>query len=151
GLDIDDEKLAMVSELGGRPVRSDDFSSVDPASLFEAGRPTVVVDLVGTGDSLAWSSGALASGGRMVVLTTFRNSSLQVDPRDLVFRETSLVGSRYANRSEVAVAGGLVASGAVRPIIGQVAGPGDVNDLHDRLLAGTMLGRGALDWSEHAE
>ena len=83
-----------------------------------------------------------------MVLTTFRHRSLAVDPRDLVFREISLVGSRYAGRSEVAVAGGLVASGAIRPMIGQVAGPADVLELHDRLEAGTMLGRGALDWSK---
>jgi len=148
GLDISDEKLSLVSDVGARAVRSDDFPSLDPDALFEAGRPTVVVDLVGSDASLGWSVGALAAGGRLVVLTTFRHRSLAADPRELVFREISLVGSRYASRSEVAVAGGLVASGAIRPIIGQVASPGEVLELHDRLEAGTMLGRGALDWSK---
>lgn len=151
GLDVDDEKLAMVADLGAQPVRSDDFGLVDPASLFEAGRPTVVVDLVGSDPSLAWSAEALATGGRLVILTTFRHRSLAVDPRDLVFREVSLVGSRYASRAEVAVAGGLVASGAIRPIVGQVAEPAEVHELHEGLAAGTMLGRGALDWSKHVE
>lgn len=151
GFDIDESKLGMVSDLGARPVLSEDFSSLDPASIFDEGPPTVVVDLVGSDASLAWSVDALAPGGRLVVLTTFRERSLSVDPRDLVFREISIVGSRYATRAEVATAGELVASGAIRPIIGQRVEPGEVRELHNRLEAGTMLGRGALDWRSHAD
>ena len=48
-------------------------------------------------------------GGRMVTLTTFRNRGIKVESRELVFGELSLIGSRYADRSEVAEAAKLAA------------------------------------------
>lgn len=149
GLDIEEAKLARIAELGARAVRSDDFSALDAADLFADGRPTVVVDLLGSETSLNWSLDALDSGGRLVVLTTFRDKSLELDPRLMVFKEVSILGSRYASKSEVAVAAELVASGAIRPIIGEVAGPEEVLGVHARLEAGTLVGRGALDWRTH--
>lgn len=146
GLDVGERKLTAVAELGALPVDSADFDAVDPA-LWADGNPTVVVDLIGTDASLAWSAAALAMGGRMVVVTTFPDRTLALDPRHLIFREFSIVGSRYASRAEVGIAADLVATGRVRPVIGEVTGPDGVPDLHRQLREGTLLGRGALDWS----
>ena len=66
--------------------------------------------------------------------------------RDLVFREISLLGSRYATKAEVATAADLVATGKVQPVIGQVVGPDDLLSLHGRLRTGELVGRGALSW-----
>lgn len=146
GLDVHQEKLALIEELGARPVASQDFSTLDPLALFEAGAPTVIVDFVGSEDSLAWGLAALAVGGRLAVMTAFPDRSLNVDPRRLVFREVSLLGSRYATKREVGVAAALVAAGTIRPIIGETVGPAGLLKLHDRLERGLLLGRGALDW-----
>ena len=148
GFDVADDKLAEVDRLGAVAVRSDDFDAVDPSSVFAGGAPTVVVDLLGTEASQRWAMAALGIGGRLVALTTFRDRGFVVESRDLVFRELSLVGSRYANRAEVAAAADLVASGAVEPIIGAVSGPANVLEIHQSLRAGTLIGRGALDWSQ---
>lgn len=145
GLDVVDEKLEALEELGVTPVRSDDFSALDPG-LWPDGPPTVVIDLVGTPASLAWSAGALVSAGRLVVLTTFRGVEVSLDPRELVFREAIILGSRYAARREVAMAADLVAQGRIRPIIGETVGPDGIPDLHQRLRDGRLLGRGALVW-----
>ena len=88
----------------------------------------------------------LAPGGRVVVLTTFPDRGGVLSPRELVFAEASVVGSRYASKAEVATAAELVASGRIRPVIGATTGPDDVLDLHTALRDGALTGRGALVW-----
>lgn len=148
GLDVGDRKLAAVAELGAVAVDSADFGTVDPHALWPDGAPTVVVDFLGSAASLAWSAQALGTGGRLVVVTTFPGRALPLDPRDLVFREIAVLGSRYASRAEVALAGELVATGRVRPVIGRTEGPDGVPGLHADLRNATLLGRGALRWTK---
>ena len=148
GFDVVDRKLAEVERLGASVFRSDDLGAIDPSSVFPDGPPTVVVDLVGTASSARWSIDGLAMGGRLVALTTFRDRGLEIESRELVFRELSLIGSRYSHRAELVEAAELVASGAVEPIITDVRGPADVLDLHDKLRSGTLIGRGAMDWRQ---
>jgi D-arabinose 1-dehydrogenase-like Zn-dependent alcohol dehydrogenase len=88
-----------------------------------------------------------ACGGRLCLLTTFPGARLDVDPRRLVFRESAIVGSRYASRAELLQAAAMVATGTVRPVVGAAAAPGGVMELHRALRAGTLRGRGALVWS----
>lgn len=148
GLDVGQRKLAAVDELGATAVDSADFGTVDPDGLWPEGPPTVVVDLLGSAASLVWSAAALATGGRLVVVTTFPGRTLPLDPRDLVFREVTVLGSRYASRAEIGLAAELVASGRVRPVIGRTEGPDGVPGLHADLRDATLLGRGALRWTE---
>lgn len=148
GLDLTDPKMEAVEGLGAIAHRADDLDRVDPA-MWHDGGPTVVIDLVGTSETLDWGLRALEPGGRQVVVTTVREGGLTVVPRDLVFREIAVMGSRYARRSEIATAASLVRSGRVRPIVGAVVDPPDVPAVHAMLAAGTLLGRGAVRW-DHA-
>jgi D-arabinose 1-dehydrogenase-like Zn-dependent alcohol dehydrogenase len=148
GLDVGERKLELVAELGAVAVDSRDFGAVDPGALWPQGPPTVVVDLLGSSASLAWSAAALTTGGRLVVVTTFPDRKLAVDPRDLVFREIAVLGSRYAGRAEVALAAELVGTGQIRPVIGATTGPEGVTEQHRQLREGTLLGRGALRWTQ---
>lgn len=146
GIELTDEKLAIVAQHGALPVRGDDLASLEPG-LWDGARPTVVIDLVGADATLDWGQRALGMGGRLIVLTTFRDRSAAYDPRDLVFREIALIGSRYAGRGEVAAAADLVATGRIRPVITRTVGPDAVLDVHAELRAGTLVGRGVLVWS----
>jgi D-arabinose 1-dehydrogenase-like Zn-dependent alcohol dehydrogenase len=105
-----------------------------------------VVDLVGSEETLRWSAEALGMGGRLLVLTTFRDRAFEVEPREMVFKESAVIASRYAWRSEVLHAAELVARGDVQPVIGETVAPDQVLDLHARLEKGDLLGRGALTW-----
>lgn len=145
GLDLTDPKLELIESLEAAAVRSEDFTRLGPG-VVAGDRPTVVIDLVGTAESTVWSLEALDTGGRYLALTTFPGRSAPVASRDLVFRELSLLGSRYATREEVSEAAKLVAEGEVRPILGAVGGPGEVEDVHQALRSQALLGRGALDW-----
>lgn len=145
GLDVSDAKLAMVEELGAIPVDSADFADLG-AGLFANDRPTVIADLVGTRASFEWATRALEPGGRIVVLTTFRDGEADLDRRGLVLTESAVLGSRYATRHELRLAGDLVAQGRIRAIIGRTAPPGGAPELHRRLREGSLVGRGALVW-----
>ncbi len=146
GLEITEAKLAAVEEVGARPVDSTFFDDVNPRALWDGERPSVVIDLVGQPESLAWGFRALAPGGRMVLLTTFRDIDFPVEPREMVVRELSLLGSRYVSKAEVVEAAELVEAGHVRPIVTQVVPPEGVEEVHRALRRGTLIGRGALQW-----
>lgn len=145
GLDVTEEKLEKIERLGAIPVRSDDFEVLDQG-LFEGDRPTVVVDLLGTAATASWALDALGMGGRLVALTTFRGRQAVFEARDMVFRELSILGSRYCHRAQVVEAARLVTEGQVKPIIGTVTAPADVLELHEQIRSRQLIGRGALDW-----
>ncbi len=145
GLDLTDAKLAALEELGVVAVDASDLEVVDP-TRWPMGRPTVVIDLVGTAATLAWGAEALDGGGRLVVVTTVHQGQLELVPRDLVFREISVLGSRYARRAELQTAASLLRSGQVTPVIGATVAPPELVHVHDQLRAGTLVGRGAVRW-----
>lgn len=146
GLDLG-PKLEAVRARGATAADSSDFASVDADALFAGGRPTVVVDLLGTRASTSWGVEALGRQGRLVALTTFRDRPLSFESRHLVFGELTIVGSRYASRTQVAEAARLLADGTVEAIVGAVTGPDDVLTIHDQLRNGALTGRGALVWT----
>jgi D-arabinose 1-dehydrogenase-like Zn-dependent alcohol dehydrogenase len=82
----------------------------------------------------------------MVLLTTFRNVDFAIDPREMVVRRLSILGSRYVSKSEIVEAAALVEAGHVRPIVTQVVPPEGVQEVHHALQEGTLVGRGALLW-----
>ncbi|MDH3399095.1 MAG: zinc-binding dehydrogenase, partial [Acidimicrobiia bacterium] len=134
-----------IERQGALAVRSDDFEVLDHG-IFEGERPTVVVDLLGTPETAIWALAALGMGGRMVALTTFPGRQAGFSARDMVFREMSILGSRYSHRAQVVEAARLVTEGHVRPIVGEVSGPEEVLGLHEQIRSRTLIGRGALDW-----
>lgn len=146
GLDIDQRKLAYLEDqLRLAVADSSDFASIRLPPTWR-GRADVIVDLLGRPESVAWALGALDLGGRLIALTTFRDLAAPIAPRDLVLRQLAILGSRYATRAEVVEAAGLVAGGAVRPVVGRQEGAGSVLAIHDDLRAGRLIGRGALVW-----
>jgi D-arabinose 1-dehydrogenase-like Zn-dependent alcohol dehydrogenase len=144
GIDVAEAKLAAIGDIGIEVAEWGDIAG--GGSGKEA--PTVVVDLVGTTETTRWAIDHLAMSGRLVCLTTFRDRQVPFESRELVFRELEVLGSRYANTAEVSEAARLVADGSVRPVIGSVAEPESVLDLHDALVGQRLIGRGALDWRE---
>ena len=150
-VDTNEDKLQALEGLGIRSMSGNDLHGAEPAGLFDGGRPTVVIDMVGTDLTLAWSHDSVDTGGRFIVVTTFRDRTFPTDPRSLVFREAAVIASRYARRSEVADAATLVARGDIQPVIGGVEPAANVEQLHELLRGGELLGRGAIDWTRDSD
>jgi propanol-preferring alcohol dehydrogenase len=146
GLDVMQEKLAYLEEeLRVFPVDSSDFARIRLPEAW-GGKADVVVDYLGRSESLRWALGALDRDGRLVTLTTFRDSEFPISSRELVLSQLSILGSRYCTRAEFDLAARLVASGRVRPVIGRREPVERAAEIHADLRAGRLLGRGALVW-----
>jgi D-arabinose 1-dehydrogenase-like Zn-dependent alcohol dehydrogenase len=145
GVDLTQPKLELIEQFGAAALDGGELPESDPAAML-GGAPTVVIDLVGAPETLAWGAAVLDSGGRLVVVTTVRGGHLELITRDMVFRELAVMGSRYARRAEVITAAELVLSGKVSPVIGSLVAADGVLEAHRSLGAGAMLGRGAVQW-----
>ena len=146
GLEIDEGKFSAIREAGGEPALSRVWDDVRLPETWHGEAPTAIVDLIGTLESLGWSVGALDMGGSLAVLTTFRDRSFPLTPREMVFRELRIVGSRYTNKSEVIEAAQLVADGRIKPVVSMIVAPEDIEQAHGALRHNTLLGRGAVRW-----
>lgn len=147
GLDAGETKFAAIQRMGGTPLLSQSFTEVDLKPAWGSDPPTVVIDLLGSRASLEWGMKALGLGGRLVVLTTFRDVDVDMHPRDLVLRELSILGSRYASKGEVAESAHLVAAGKIHPVVSRGVRPREIEEVHRALQDGTLIGRGAVDWN----
>lgn len=147
GLEASESKFDVIRQMGGVPVLSRSFSGIELPEMWDGHLPDVVIDLVGSKESLRWALSSLSAGGRFVTLTTFRDIDIQVSPRDLVMREISVLGSRYASKAELRESADLVATGKIRPVVSHIVPPARVEDVHRELLEGTLIGRGAVDWT----
>jgi propanol-preferring alcohol dehydrogenase len=147
GLEASESKFDAIRRVGGAAVLSRSFEAIDLNPALGDDTATVVIDLLGTRASLAWSMRVLGLGGRLVVLTTFREIGVMMSPRDLVLRELTILGSRYASKSELAESAALVAAGKIHPVVSQVVPPQDVELVHRALHDGSLIGRGAVVWS----
>ena len=146
GLEASESKFDAIRRMGGTPVLSRSFDAIDLTPALGDDTATVVIDLLGTRASLAWGVKVLALGGRLVVLTTFRDVEVAMSPRDLVLRELTVLGSRYASKAELAESAALVAAGKIHPVVSQVVPPQEIEQVHRALQNGSLIGRGAVTW-----
>ena len=146
GLEASESKFDAIRRMGGTPVLSRSFDAIDLTPALGDDTATVVIDLLGTRASLAWDVKVLALGGRLVVLTTFRDVEVAMSPRDLVLRELTVLGSRYASKADLAESATLVAAGKIHPVVSQVVPPQEIEQVHRALQNGSLIGRGAVTW-----
>jgi len=146
GLEASESKFDAIRRMGGTPVLSRSFDAIDLTPALGDDTATVVIDLLGTRASLAWGVKVLALGGRLVVLTTFRDVEVAMSPRDFVLRELTVLGSRYASKAELAECAALVAAGKIHPVVSQVVPPQEIEQVHRALQNGSLIGRGAVTW-----
>jgi propanol-preferring alcohol dehydrogenase len=147
GLEANEAKFDAIRAAGGTPVSSRAFDAVDLRPAWDGAAPTVVIDLLGSHASVTWALQVLPLGGRLVLLTTFRGIEAILRPRDMVLRELTILGSRYASKAELRESAELVASGKVRPVVSEIVGPEGIEEVHRALQEGDLLGRGAVDWN----
>jgi propanol-preferring alcohol dehydrogenase len=138
GVDLGAAKLGAVRGAGA--ATTVDFSEAATAP----NGVDVVVDLVGSRETLGFALDRLDRRGRLVMLTTSAGVHAEIPPRAMVRGELSILGSRYASRGEVAEAGRLVAAGRIQPIVSRVVPLASVSELHAALLDRTLIGRGAI-------
>jgi len=144
-VDLGEEKLGLAREMGA--AHALDFGAAGLLDRLKSTAPrdiSVAVDLVGNRETLAFALEALGRRGRLVLLTTFPGVAFEVAPRRMVHDEITVLGSRYTSRWELGEAARLVARGAVKPVVSAVVPLERVGEIHAKLRARTLLGRGAI-------
>lgn len=143
-VDRTQSKLDRCRELGAEHVVNTGTDSLESALETIGWTYDAVVDFTGVTDLLETAHSYLAPRGRLVNLTTFPGRSIELSPREQVFGETAVVGSRYCSRYELRRSAELVANGDIDPIVTETASLSEVPELLDRIRAGDVIGRGVV-------
>jgi len=145
-------KLERCTELGADLAVSyvvDDF--VSAVDVFTGGRGAdVILDIVG-GPYLARNVAALATGGRLLVVSTQGGTSAELDLQMLMRKRASILASTLRARppaEKAAIVAGvreqvwpLISAGRVRPVTDRVLPMADAADAHRALEQGTHVGK----------
>lgn len=146
GFDVHDATLDAARALHLDARRADDPDA--ESALVDAtggGGVDVVVDTVGRDETITKAERIVRQGGRIVGVGYGPTTAYRITSPRLVLGEIELVGSRYAHRDDLERAVGLVASGAVRAVVGLVRPLEDVNEVFQALESRTVVGRAVLD------
>jgi putative PIG3 family NAD(P)H quinone oxidoreductase len=145
-------KLERCTELGAdlavSYIRDDFVSAVD---VFTGGRGAdVILDIVG-GPYLARNVAALATGGRLLVVSTQGGTSAELDLQMLMRKRASILASTLRARppaEKAAIVAGvreqvwpLISAGRVQPVTDRVLPMADAAEAHQVLEQGTHVGK----------
>lgn len=143
-VDLNDNKLEKCAELGAAHTVNTRDESLRAFAEREGLRYDSIVDFVGDKNLLEESLNLLGPRGRLVNLTAFQGRTFELSPRQIVSRETEVVGSRYCSKHELAEAAELVADGEVEPVVSEVVSLEGVPELLEKIASDDLLGRGAV-------
>lgn len=138
----DTASMDRCRDLGAK--RAVDTSEESLASALDGASFDSIIDFTGSMSLIKEAMDLLGPRGRLVNLTTFPGQTLDVSPREQVFAETEVVGSRYCSKQEFVRSGELVAEGIIEPVVSEVAKMAETQGLIDRIRAGEILGRAAM-------
>jgi D-arabinose 1-dehydrogenase-like Zn-dependent alcohol dehydrogenase len=133
--------LALGAEIAVDPTTTD-LGSVIRDWTGGAGADGVL-ELVGPA-TMPHTLGALAKGGKMVIVGSHTGKSWTVDPGDIYRNEWEIRGSRNVSADELRTVVDLVSRGKVVPIIDQTAPLEEAERLQDRVRRGEVIGRDVL-------
>ena len=146
-VDISDEKLDACNEfdLYGT-LNSNKYDLTDGLLELTNGRGVdVVIDFVANHNTLDGAIRALGKGGRLAILGGGGVAKpTTVSGEWIKSREIEVLGSKYATRKEVLFALNIVAQGKIWPKVTETCLLKDVENLHQRIENGLIIGRAAV-------
>ena len=145
-VDINDDRLALAKSLGADATvdaREGDFHK-EVRRLTDGEGVDVVIEFAANADTLESSLLSLRKTGRLVFVGYVPGLPMSLFPRDLTGSELELVGSRANTTQELRETMNLVAQGLVRPIIDRTFPLEEVEEAHELLHDGKIIGRAVL-------
>jgi acryloyl-coenzyme A reductase len=148
------QKAGMLSDLGAHEVvvhqRGEDFSA-QVRSLTGGRGVDVAIDNVG---SLLFNATrkSIAVRGRWILVGQLNGDFVPFNPAQLFLKNISMLSATSTTRNQLVHCLDLVASGAIRPIIGAVMPLEQAQEAHRLVEAGAVTGRVVLQpgFQEHA-
>lgn len=133
-------KLGRALDLGATVLQAADDVPAAVRALTDGHGANCVIDTVGSLETLTQSIGALARGGRLVILG-YTQERYALDPRQIAVNELEVVGTRSGGRQCTADAIRLVADPRWRSIVSDLMPIAQVNEALALLRAGAASGR----------
>ena len=145
-VDVDEEKLHRLKEYGTdfilNPKKVDLPEEIN--KLTNGRGVNIVVELVGTPETLTNSMKCLGKEGRLVNLTSHPGVKLEAPLISLVLNEITVTGSRYTTKQEFLKAVEFLREGKIKPVISVVRKLEEVEKIHVSLAEHKLFGRGAI-------
>ena len=138
-----DKKLERAKSLGADLVINTDKQDFLEQVKKSVGSFDVVIDYIGTRESVLDALAASRRGAKVVVMA-FVTPELTVPGYDLVINEKQVLGARASNRNEFREAMRLVNAGRIDPDIEAVIPVTRVNEAHEDLKNGKFQTRSVL-------
>jgi D-arabinose 1-dehydrogenase-like Zn-dependent alcohol dehydrogenase len=145
GLDISRQAVEQAVEMGLAALPASGESSAAGVLEVLEGPADIVVDVVGTEDTIAEADRMVARGGRIVVVGYSLSSSVVLPTSRLVIEEIEVVGSRYASLYDLDRVIELVAAGRMTTVVDHVLPLEEANAAFDALDERRVTGRIVLD------
>jgi propanol-preferring alcohol dehydrogenase len=144
--DRGEAKLAAARDAGAHETIDALAGPIEPRArkLTDGRGVDVVIDFVVSPETLQAGFDALAPSGRLVILGGRRGAQLPVDAFRMLNGELSILGSRYVTRQDIVDSLELVRRGLVRPIVSRTFALEEVEQAHEILDRGEMIGRAAM-------
>ena len=117
--DRGEAKLSLAAANGATEVLDATTRALDEeiASLTDGHGVDVVVDLVGSDDTMRQGLASLGRGGRLVLVGSYSPDASLTVAHGTLAGERALLGSSYCTRAELEQAVELVARGRIRPVV----------------------------------
>jgi alcohol dehydrogenase, propanol-preferring len=146
--DVSAEKLALAREWGAdETINVRETNPLDEVRRLTSGKGVnAAVDYVGHGDTFKIAIESLATAGRAVVVGAGKGDT-SFNPLGLVTSERIITGSRHSTRAELIETMEIMARGLVVPVIGMRLPFTEIETIFDAVKGETLLGRGALTYS----
>lgn len=146
--DINDKKLEWIQGFNANGVFNPKKQNVpeELKKITDNLGVDVVVDTVGSGDSMEIGINSLRKLGRMVLLAVGHDQIPNVTSANFVANEFELLGSRSSNRQELMETLRIAASGRIKPIATRAFPLEDINKALELLKEGEIMGRGYIQF-----
>lgn len=148
-VDVSDEKISLAKKYGADHVINAKKEKVEEAvqTLTLRSGVDAVIDFVSSPSSISSAFASLAPQGKLVLLGHFHpGDPLHIDdPQDVIRKEISILGSRYATKQEFREAIEMVERGLIKPVITSLYKFEDTDKALRDVEDGKVLGRAVVE------
>ncbi len=136
------EKVARLKEIGADVAYDRADEDWSAAVYRDTGKRgvDVVVENVG---AATWSGSlrALAKGGRLVTYGATAGPKVELDVRQVFWKQIQVIGTTMASRAEFEAMLRVVFAGRLRPVVDSVLPLDRIREAHERLESGEQIGK----------
>ncbi len=147
--DVSDEKLALAKKYGASHLINVKKEKAEEAvkRLTSKAGVDIVIDFVSSPSSISSGFKSLAPHGKLVLLGHFHpEDPLHIDdPQDVIRKEISILGSRYATKQEFREAIEMVERGLIEPVVTSVYKFKDTDQALRDVEEGKVAGRAVVE------